>query len=527
MERVALLSETPLITPDALGLPVPPGHGVTATGEREPMPFRDAMGTAEREHLLEALRETDWNIAQAAVRLQIPRGTLRYRIERLELRRSEASSARSRPPVPGSTPQLTLPPRAGPVRGAPVWERRQLAFLRATLVSPADAEIGPESARVLEILAEKAESFGGRVEGLGPLSVVAAFGLESVEDAPRRAAHAAIAMRKAAERARRATSHDVVTRIGIHATQGLVGRAGEDTLIDVAATSRAYAALETLIATAEPDAITVSAAAARMLERRFELVPLSSSDSEGYRLEGLERPGLAPRGPMTPLVGRGLELELLRRALERAASGHGQVVAIVGEPGVGKSRLVWEVAQAHRTQGWLVLHATTLSYGQATPYLPVIELLKAYFRIEDRDDPPTIREKVTGRLLALDPALAPNLSALLALLDVPVDDRVLAGPGSLPAASAHLRGDQAARVPGGSGSAPASRARGPPVGGFRDAGAPRWPRREPPDRTALPSDRLSPRVSARLGQQGGLQSAPSRLAAAGERPRAPRFAPGP
>ena len=151
-------------------------------------------------------------------------------------------------------------------------------------------------------------------------------------------------------------------------------------LIDVAATSRAYAALETLIAAAEPGAITVSAAAARMLERRFELVPLSSSDSEGYRLEGLERTGLAPRGPMTPLVGRGLELELLRRALERAASGHGQVVAIVGEPGVGKSRLVWEVTQAHRSQGWLVLHATALSYGQATPYLPVIELLKAYFQ---------------------------------------------------------------------------------------------------------------------------------------------------
>jgi len=270
---------------------------------------------------------------------------------------------------------------------------------------PPDGEVGPESARVLEILAEKAEGFGGRVEGLGPLSVVAAFGLESVEDAPRRAAHAAIAMRKAAERARRATSQDVGTRIAIHATRGLVGHTGEGLLIDLAATAQAYAALETLIAAAEPGAIMVSAAAARILERRFELVPLSAGDSQGYRLEGLERLGLAPRGPMTPLVGRDLELELLRRALERAASGHGQVVAIVGEAGVGKSRLVWEVTQTHRSQGWLVLHATALSYGQATPYLPVIELLKAYFRIEDRDDPPAIREKVTGRLVALDPTL--------------------------------------------------------------------------------------------------------------------------
>jgi regulatory Fis family protein len=142
MERVALLSETPLITADALGLPMMPGHGATPTGEREPMPFKDAMGTAEREHLLEALHETDWNIARAAVRLRIPRGTLRYRIEKLELRRSETSSARSRPPVPGSTPELTLPPRVGPVRGAPVWERRQLAFLRATLVPPTEPGSG-------------------------------------------------------------------------------------------------------------------------------------------------------------------------------------------------------------------------------------------------------------------------------------------------------------------------------------------------------------------------------------------------
>jgi tetratricopeptide (TPR) repeat protein len=125
---------------------------------------------------------------------------------------------------------------------------------------------------------------------------------------------------------------------------------------------------------------------------------------------------------MTPLVGRDPELALLRRALGRATAGHGQVVAIVGEPGVGKSRVVWEVTQAHRSQGWLSLHANAVSYGQATPYLPVIELLKAYFRIEDRDDPPTIREKVVGRLLALDPALEASIPPFLALLDVPVGD---------------------------------------------------------------------------------------------------------
>ena len=80
------------------------------------------------------------------------------------------------------------------------------------------------------------ESFGGRVEELGPLGVVAAFGLEPVEDAPRRAAHAAMAMRKAAERTRCATAERVGVRIAIHASQGLVGQTGETAVIDIEAT---------------------------------------------------------------------------------------------------------------------------------------------------------------------------------------------------------------------------------------------------------------------------------------------------
>ena len=121
-------------------------------------------------------------------------------------------------------------------------------------------------------------------------------------------------------------------------------------------------------------------------------------------------------------MGREPELQQLAQALERAAAGHGQVVAIVGEAGVGKSRLVWEFTQSHRTHGWLVLESGSVSYGKATPYLPVIDLLKAYFRIQERDDPREIREQVPGKLLTLDRALEPLLTPLLALLDVPVED---------------------------------------------------------------------------------------------------------
>jgi len=89
---------------------------------------------------------------------------------------------------------------------------------------------------------------------------------------------------------------------------------------------------------------------------------------------------------------------------------------------VGKSRLLYEFIHSHRTEGWLVVEAGSVSYGKATPYLPVIDLLKAYFRIGDRDDARGIREKLIGKLLTLDRALEPVLPPLLALLDQPVED---------------------------------------------------------------------------------------------------------
>jgi predicted ATPase len=115
-------------------------------------------------------------------------------------------------------------------------------------------------------------------------------------------------------------------------------------------------------------------------------------------------------------------MQQLTQAVERAAGGHGQTIAVVGEAGVGKSRLVWEFIRSHRTHGWLVLESSSVSYGTATPYLPVIELLKAYCRIQERDDPREIRERVAGKLLMLDRALQPLLTPLLALLDVSGED---------------------------------------------------------------------------------------------------------
>ena len=133
--RVALLTDRSVVSADALGLSAGPERQNTEPeiGGQAP-PFRDAMGSLERAQLLEALGETQWNVARAAARLQIPRGTLRYRIEKLGLRRSGVSPARSGPAPTRSMPE-PAPSRAGPGRGAPSWERRQLAFVRSMLAA--------------------------------------------------------------------------------------------------------------------------------------------------------------------------------------------------------------------------------------------------------------------------------------------------------------------------------------------------------------------------------------------------------
>jgi tetratricopeptide (TPR) repeat protein len=121
-------------------------------------------------------------------------------------------------------------------------------------------------------------------------------------------------------------------------------------------------------------------------------------------------------------VGRGRELEQFADALEHAREGHGQVVAVVGEAGVGKSRLLLEFVNSPCVRDSLVLISSAASYGKGMPYLPVIDLLKRYFKIEPRDDADRVKERITEKVLSLENALTATLSALLALLDVRIDN---------------------------------------------------------------------------------------------------------
>jgi hypothetical protein len=184
---------------------------------------------------------------------------------------------------------------------------------------------------------------------------------------------------------------------------------------------------------ADPGAIVITPDTLALAEGYVEVKPLGPVPVKGLAdaVEAYEVTGAGPartrlqasaRRGLTRFVGRDPELEQLRRAQQLAGDGHGQVAAAVGEAGGGKSRLLYEFTHSHRLQGWLVLESASVSYGKATSYLPVIDLLKGYFKIRDRDDLREVREKVTGKLLTLDRALEPTLPALLALLDVPVDN---------------------------------------------------------------------------------------------------------
>lgn len=115
----------------------------------------------------------------------------------------------------------------------------------------------------------------------------------------------------------------------------------------------------------------------------------------------------------------------MRHALELSRDGHGQVVAAMGDPGVGKSRLLFEF-KAIAQSGCLVLEAYSVSHGKASAYLPVIDLLKSYFKIAAEDDERARREKVNGKIITLDRSLEDTIPYLLGLLGIVEGDDPLA-----------------------------------------------------------------------------------------------------
>ncbi|HET8577239.1 MAG TPA: adenylate/guanylate cyclase domain-containing protein [Methylomirabilota bacterium] len=357
-------------------------------------------------------------------------------------------------PTPSTTPRFTSPEAYTPKhlaeriltsKAALEGERKQVTVLFADLKGSMEllADRDPEEARkildpVLELMMEAVHQYEGTVNQVMGDGIMALFGAPLAhEDHALRACYAALRMQEAvsrhAQEARRAHGVNVQIRVGLNSGEVVVRALGSDLRMDYTAvgqTTHLAARMEQL---ASPGSVLLTPSTLALVEGYIAVKPLGPVPVKGladpvdvYEVTGADRArtrlqATARRG-LTRFVGRDAELEQLRRAQQLVGSGHGQVVAIVGEAGVGKSRLLHEFTHSHRLQGWLTLESASVSYGRATTYLPVIELLKSYLKIQDRDDLREIREKVTGKLLALDPALEPALPALLALLGLPVDD---------------------------------------------------------------------------------------------------------
>jgi class 3 adenylate cyclase/tetratricopeptide (TPR) repeat protein len=330
-------------------------------------------------------------------------------------------------------------------RGALEGERKQVTVLFADLKGSMEllADRDPEEARrildpVLERMMEAVHRYEGTVNQVMGDGIMALFGAPLAhEDHAVRACYAALRMqdtvKEYAEELRRTEGAIVQIRVGLNSGEVVVRSVGSDLRMDYTAvgqTTHLAARMEQL---ATPGSILLAPDALQLVEGYVRVQPLGPVQVKGlgdpmevYELigAGTARSRLqaaAARG-LTTFVGRDAELETLRRTLEQASAGHGQVMALVGEPGVGKSRLVWEFTHSHRVRDWLVLESGSVSYGKATSYLPLIDLLRNYCGIEGRDDARRIREKLTGKLLTLDRTLEPTLPALLALLDVPLED---------------------------------------------------------------------------------------------------------
>ena len=324
-------------------------------------------------------------------------------------------------------------------------ERKQVTVLFADLKGSMEllADRDPEEARqlldpVLMRMMDAVHCYEGTVNQVMGDGIMALFGAPIAhEDHPVRACYAALHMQEAigryAEGLRRQQGLDVQIRVGLNSGEVVVRSIGNDLHMDYTAvgqTTHLAARMEQL---ARPGIALLTADTLRLVEGYVEVKPWGPVPVKGlpepievYELlwAGRVRSRLqaaVARG-LTRFVGRHAELEQLHQALARGGAGHGQVVAGVGEAGVGKSRLLYEFTRSHHTHGWLLLASQSVSYGKATAYLPVLDLLKGYFQIEPHDDARRLCEKVTGKLLTLDRALEPMLPAFLALLEVPVED---------------------------------------------------------------------------------------------------------
>src|SRR5579863_9428326 len=361
----------------------------------------------------------------------------------------DAASAAASSPQASTAPNIRLAPEQSDASTTIEGERKTVTALFADIKGSTELmeDLDPEEARAiidpaLKLMIEAAHRYDGYVVQSTGDGIFALFGAPVAhEDHPQRALYAALRMQEELKR----YSAKVVTaggspiqgRVGINTGEVIVRSittgAGQTEYTPIGHTINLASRMQTA---APVGSIAVSEATRRLCEGYFILKPLGATRVKGVGepVNVYEVTGLGPlrtrlqravgRG-LTKFVGREREMDALRHAAEQAKSGHGQIVAAMAEAGVGKSRLFFEF-KATSQSGWMVLETFSVSHGKASAYLPVIDLLRNYFRIASEDDERTRREKVAGKIAILDRSLEDTLPYLFSLLGIVEGDDPMA-----------------------------------------------------------------------------------------------------
>ena len=358
---------------------------------------------------------------------------------------SAAAAASTRFSSPQSYTPKHLAERIINSKAAIEGERKFVTVLFADLKGSTEllADRDPEEARrlldpVLELMMDAVHRYEGTVNQVMGDGIMALFGAPLAhEDHAVRACYAALRMQESVaqygEGVFRSHAVPIQIRVGLNSGEVVVRAIGSDLHMDYTAvglTTHLAARMEQL---ATPGTILLAPATLQLAEGYVQVAARGPVAIKGvpdpvevHELSGVSavrsRLQLAAARGLSLFVGRDAEFEQLRRTLEQAGRGRGQVLAIVGEPGVGKSRLTFELTHSHRVEGWRVLEAGASSHGQATSYLPVSTALRRDFDLGERDTYEDVREKIRTRLFRLGENLWPAAPAFEGLLGVPVED---------------------------------------------------------------------------------------------------------
>jgi DNA-binding NtrC family response regulator/class 3 adenylate cyclase len=463
LERVVLLEAATVIDPESLARRCLPSPGPTVPVDSMPTPRPDAP-LNEPERLTDALRQSGGNLARAARLLGMSRGGLRYRLQKYGLGRLPQHDSSALAGEGAYTPILVLPHQVGEETSSQIippqdastaadgpatsWEPKPVTVLAIAATWPdmteADAlryEPWTVASRWQQTVAEKVAGFGGIVLQDSLALCLVAFGLpQTLEQLPQRAVQAALAIHHLATEAQTSAggASGPIVRLAGHLGTLLVAQGTGELPGRWLAVGETLALTVRLLGHAAPGEVLVSAPIARLTQDWVEVHarPLPSGNEPAdqivaYRVGGLLPPRALQAGigtqALRPFLGRARELAALHAMLTQVKGGQGQVVGILGEPGMGKSRLLAEWRQSLTAQEVTYLEGHCWSFGSATPYRPILDLLRAHCRITPDDSVESITAKVRGQLQGTEMTPDEWASYVLRLLEIQTGTEELAG----------------------------------------------------------------------------------------------------